>query len=63
MPLPGETLTKLHNLAAKIDRLSPAEKLLMASQLVKQSPEIAETIARKAADELALMRLLGKESR
>jgi hypothetical protein len=48
----------LEALAAKIDTLSPAAKLIMASQLVEQAPDVAITIAQKAIDELTLAALL-----
>jgi len=48
----------LQALADKVRALSPAQRLLMASELLERGkPEMAESIAQSALDELAFKRL------
>lgn len=56
--------SKVEDLADKVRRLSPSQKLEMAAGLVdKGLPDTAELVAEMAINELRALRLFGKSKR
>jgi hypothetical protein len=54
------TIEKLAKLKAQIEALSPAARLLMASQIWKADPELAVTLADNVVMEFKAAKLLGR---